>query len=74
MNRPQHAEIHKRCFIIIIVIIIAVSYDSSPKVTDSNLPQVCLEKLEQNTAKGAKENSRYGRLMEHVVYTGLQQC
>ena len=37
---------------------------------DSDTPRVCSE----NAAKNIEGSHRYDRLMEHVVYTGLQQC
>ena len=30
--------------------------------------------FEQHAAKKTEESRRYDRLMEHVVYKGLQQC
>ena len=76
MNGRQCAEICGRAFIII-----ALSYNSFPKVlftqhsgfADSNLPQICLENLHETWPRGRiKESCRYDRLMEHIVYAGLQ--
>ena len=77
MNRPQRAEIRESCFIIV-----ALSYDGSPKVlfirhsgfSDSDLARVCLENLSETPPRGQKRVLGTDRLMEHVVYKGLQQC
>lgn len=73
MNWPQHAEIRGRSFIII-----ALSYDDSPKVvfilhsgfSDSNLPRVCLENLSETPPRGQK---RVVGMISRGDYHGLLQ-
>ena len=57
MNRPQRSEIREMC-----LMIIAFSYDSSPKVvfirhsgfSDSYLQRVCTENLSETSPRGQK--------------------